>query len=133
MEVLQRESEELRETISKQDSEIKTLTNKIILYERRWEFFGQEKSCVITIPVSGKPDVELDGNWTLGFARRAHLALVEKVRLQLVANRLRIEREQKNREPKPENADSNQTEADNPPEALQTAMAGGQGKEVTDE
>lgn len=134
MEVMQRENEELRKNIDRQNSEIKTLRRDNVRYERRWTFFGQEKSCAITVPVSGSPKVKLDGPWTINDVRDVFGALTREVRLQIVAHRHQVEMGRKKPSLQPKNADNNQTEAKNPPNKPQMAMAGGsQKKEVTDE
>lgn len=132
--MLERENEEQRRRISAQDAEIKDLRRSNVKYERRWAHFGKEKSCIITIPVLGTPTVELDGQWTKGYARDAYMMLLKKIGEQMVKNRLEIERGIKNSNETAKNADNQLTEAENPSPAPQMAVTGvPQEKKVTDD
>lgn len=134
LEALQRENEEQLKWIRRQEEQIKTLGNKIVKFERQWEFFGREKSCHITVPANGTPVVVLDGPWTHKCVREAFRILTKEVRRQIVQTRRQIESGQKYPTPPAKNADINQTEAESPPSEPQMAMSGGgQEKEVTDE
>ena len=126
--MLGKENEELLRLTRGQQEEIKTLRRLNVTYERRWQFFGKDISCAITVPATGSPTVKLDGNWTHGFVREAFAALAQAVRRQMVENRLKIERGQKiNNDKKGQTSDNSSTEAENPPPAV------GAEKEVTDE